>query len=499
MEQTARQRADAALVAGLLALAGVLLAIPTLLRPDLRHWDEAWYAQMARETLASGDWLTIRWNRAPFFHKPPLGLWPTMVLFHTVGESPLTARLFSAVCGLGTVVLLGSFVTWKAGKRAGLLAGTLLLGTPEFFGYVNQGQLDGPLTLVITAQLICFWEGLSQPKWHWARGPLFGVGLLIKGSAAALALVVEIATLLVLRDTRPLRRPSFWLAVPIGLLIALPWHLQQLLAHGPRFVEEYGGQHLWQFFANIYPERASQPPEFDYYLMFLLEKRIPWGWGIVFAVVIGGVLLLRRPHRLLAFAWAWTFAIPVSLSLATTKWNWYLVPMYPGAAMLIALSLVHAPFWKRYSVAFLTIGVGLLVFSQGQFWTRPLARDGEPETRRLASLIQEHIHPQAPITVYQGEDGRRAVYPVATLYYGRRLTQTVHRMEQLESTSRHSAGPFHLLLDESYLESFIVAGSQPVDGMGFDVVPVAKEGRIYFCRVQPRAEVAKSAPPSSRR
>ena len=50
---------------------------------SLHDWDEAIYAQVAREMLLSDTWMTLSWNGAAFFHKPPLYFWLTALTYQT--------------------------------------------------------------------------------------------------------------------------------------------------------------------------------------------------------------------------------------------------------------------------------------------------------------------------------------------------------------------------------------------------------------------------------
>ena len=45
---------------------------------SLAAWDEAIYAQVAKEMVRSGDWLTLHWGNQPWFEKPPLFMWITL-------------------------------------------------------------------------------------------------------------------------------------------------------------------------------------------------------------------------------------------------------------------------------------------------------------------------------------------------------------------------------------------------------------------------------------
>jgi len=47
--------------------------------------DEGRYAEMAREMLVTGDWVTPRYNSYQYFEKPPLQIWATAFAFKIFG------------------------------------------------------------------------------------------------------------------------------------------------------------------------------------------------------------------------------------------------------------------------------------------------------------------------------------------------------------------------------------------------------------------------------
>jgi len=75
--------------------------------------DEGRYAEISREMLASGDWITPRLNGLKYFEKPPLQYWATAVSFALFGEDEWTARLWTAVTGF-----LGLLLVVFAGNRS---------------------------------------------------------------------------------------------------------------------------------------------------------------------------------------------------------------------------------------------------------------------------------------------------------------------------------------------------------------------------------------------
>ena len=99
---------------GLLGLLILLLAVRTFFwhlgRGSLNDWDEATYAQVAREMVVGGDWVTPHWNGFSFYDKPPLVIWLMAASMMTLKSVELAARLPSALAGLfaiGMTALLG--------------------------------------------------------------------------------------------------------------------------------------------------------------------------------------------------------------------------------------------------------------------------------------------------------------------------------------------------------------------------------------------------------
>src|SRR5471030_2114646 len=85
---------------GLLVL---LLALVWFCNLDYRKLvrpDEGRYAEIPREMVATGDWLTPRLNAIKYFEKPPLQYWATATAYQIFGEHEWTARLWSALTAL---------------------------------------------------------------------------------------------------------------------------------------------------------------------------------------------------------------------------------------------------------------------------------------------------------------------------------------------------------------------------------------------------------------
>src|SRR5688572_9697618 len=66
----------------------------------LANPDEARYAEIPREMLERGDWVTPRLNDTVYFEKPPLVFWMVALSRVAFGPGETAARLTPAVFGL---------------------------------------------------------------------------------------------------------------------------------------------------------------------------------------------------------------------------------------------------------------------------------------------------------------------------------------------------------------------------------------------------------------
>ena len=90
--------------------------------PHLLDPDEGRYAEIPREMIESGDWVTPRLDAIKYFEKPVLGYWATAVAFKVFGQHAWTVRLWPALSGFLGLML--SFALGRAlyDERAALLA-----------------------------------------------------------------------------------------------------------------------------------------------------------------------------------------------------------------------------------------------------------------------------------------------------------------------------------------------------------------------------------------
>jgi 4-amino-4-deoxy-L-arabinose transferase-like glycosyltransferase len=100
--------------------------------------DEPRFAEATRQMFARGDFLTPYLNDVPRFEKPILFYWTQAAAFTAFGDNEFSARLPSALAGLGIVFVLYLIGAQIASRRAALVA-ALVMAT--MFRFVTSREL----------------------------------------------------------------------------------------------------------------------------------------------------------------------------------------------------------------------------------------------------------------------------------------------------------------------------------------------------------------------
>src|ERR1700760_4875595 len=82
--------------AALCAIAAAMLYLIGLGHPALWEPDEGRYAEVAREMVVSGDYITPRNDWVRYFEKPPLVYWLTAASLKLLGTNEFAARFQAA-------------------------------------------------------------------------------------------------------------------------------------------------------------------------------------------------------------------------------------------------------------------------------------------------------------------------------------------------------------------------------------------------------------------
>jgi 4-amino-4-deoxy-L-arabinose transferase-like glycosyltransferase len=369
---------QAFLVVLLLAAAVYLSFIPS--PPSLVDDVESVQAQIPRNMITSGDWVTARLDGVAYLEKPPLIYWMIAVCYKVFGVHDWAARMPVAFSAIALCLLTAAFGSWAFGRRAGFYAGLCMATCVGLWLFTRVLIPDVILTLVIALSMWALLRVLDPEEQHpraWAYtfAAALGVGLLLK---SLIAVVFPIgAAVLYLLCTRQLFSASTWRRLRpfsgllIILLIAAPWHILATLRNPPYFsftMKSIPGQYhgfFWFFFINEqllrflnlrYPPDYSTVPRL-YFWLFHLVWLFPW--SVYFpAVARLSFKPTDRAGRVRLLALCWTGFILVFFTFSTTQ-EYYSMPCYPALALLLGSAMDMDGPWIRRGTRFLAVVTGL--------------------------------------------------------------------------------------------------------------------------------------------
>ena len=329
---------------------------------------DAVQAQIARNMLTSGDWVTARLDGVAYLEKAPLIYWLMAEFFRVLGPFDWVARLPIALSAIALSLVTAGFGVWAFGKRAGLYAGLSLATCVGLFLFTRILIPDVMLTLTTALAMWAFLRVLDEQEQHprlWALvlAANLGAGLLLK---SLIAVVFPVgAALVYLAITRQLFSPDLWKRLrPLSglmviLLIAAPWHVLATLRNPPYFAFDLhsgpGQYHgfLWFFFINEqllrflnlrYPRDYNTVPRLYFWLFHLL-------WLFPWSVYLPAVARLSfrpvdRAGRTRLLALCWVGFVLVFFTFSTTQ-EYYSMPCYPALALLLGSATAAGGPWVR--------------------------------------------------------------------------------------------------------------------------------------------------------
>src|SRR5262249_37949647 len=109
---------------------------------------EGQQAEITREMMTGGDWITLRLNGVRYFDKPPVLYWLSATSFWLLGSSEAAARLaplLGVTRAVAATALLGARLS---GASGGLIAAGALLSSVLFIAF---GRYFRPETLFVAA------------------------------------------------------------------------------------------------------------------------------------------------------------------------------------------------------------------------------------------------------------------------------------------------------------------------------------------------------------
>ena len=351
----------------------VLLALWFVKLPGrpLAHPDEGRYAEISREMVATGDWVTPRLNGFAYLQKPPLQYWATAAAYEMFGVSEWTARLWTALTGLAAVLLTGFAGRRLLGKAAGEFGALALLASPYFVVMSGVNTLDMGVSLFLTGAVFAYL--LSRQA---ATGPAERGWMLVAWAAMALAalskgligVVLPFGTLVAYaiwhRQPAAIARLHWLPGLALFGAITAPWFVLAARAN-PEFLAFFFLHEHFQRFTSTVHNRAG-PVWF--FVPILLLAVAPWIGAAASGVARawrarpdGGKVSTRR------FLLFWCAIVFAFFSVSQSKLPAYLLPIVPALALLGGDALASGNARRSaFALAVSAMVFGVLMFAASE-------------------------------------------------------------------------------------------------------------------------------------
>jgi 4-amino-4-deoxy-L-arabinose transferase-like glycosyltransferase len=354
-----------------LTLAFAILWGATLGSRALLHPDEGRYAEIAREMLATGDWITPRLNGIKYFEKPALQYWATAVAYLGFGQNEFAARFWCGLTGFFGVLLAYYAGARLYGREAGIMAAAVLASSLLYFILGHLNTLDMGLGFFLEVALAgCLLAQTSAPdttgERRWMLVSWLGVALALL-SKGIVALVLPALTFvlyhLVQRQWPAWRRWHLISGLVLVVVVAAPWFIAVSIANpefpGFFFIHE----HFARFLTSVH--RRDEP--WWFFGPVLLAGALPWTALWLQSIRNTWHTADSASFHTRRFLLMWIVANMAFFSLSHSKLPPYIVPIMPALAWLLGDYLTRIrqeslrKHWAALSVFWL-VGAVVLAF-----------------------------------------------------------------------------------------------------------------------------------------
>lgn len=298
--------------------------------------DEAKNSVAAREMLETENWIVPTFNGQLRTDKPPLHYYFMMVSYSLFGINESSARFFSVVMGVLTILTTWWLACRYMGPRIGLYASIILLASLHFIIQFHMAVPDPYLIFLMTFGFVAFYVFYRERKksYLFLSYISFGLGSMAKGPVAIVLPGLSLFLFLLIegnlrwnyiKKLRPL-----WILL-VFLFIVLPWYfLVGIKTHG-----------IWlrEFFLYHNINRYTNTME-GHGAFFLVTPVMVLIGMLPFSIFTVQASLKawkeRKKNNLLLYCLAIAVTIILFFAFSRTKLPNYTVPAYPFLAVVTA-------------------------------------------------------------------------------------------------------------------------------------------------------------------
>ena len=335
---------------------------------------EAREALVAQSMLINDNLLhSIRYaddiaTKPPFFH------WCIFLLSKfTKSVTETTSRLPSLIFASIALIAWFIFIYKKLDKKIAIFTFFILLAAPEWYRHACLARVDATLAALITISFISLYNFTKKGE-DFPLLSLFplSLGTLTKGP---IAIIIPLgATFFTMLLFKKLNLKAFLKLALLGVLSSIPWIvwlILQLESEGRNLIEMVLNENVSRFFDTMNKGEDPHSKNIFYLIGTFIAGFTPW--SIFFLFEIKSIIKNRKSYLNDEYKFFFFWCL-ISLlfclcffMIPESKRSVYLLPIYPQASLILAITLLNleksCPNLVRRLVYFIGISFSfLLVF-----------------------------------------------------------------------------------------------------------------------------------------
>lgn len=306
--------------------------------------DEPRFAEVAREMVASGQWLIPMRGGEFYPDKPPVFMWSIALFYWLTGSLKVAFLLPNALSSLLTLGLVFDLGTRLWNQRIGTIAVLLLLLAPQFLIQAQKAQIDAMVAAWIT--VACY--GLIRhfftgPAWGWyfVAWAFMGLGIITKGVGFLPAFMFIPILILGLRNRQLFSGTLTWRCAlgPLAMIaVVAAWLIPMVLYVNSVGTEEalaYRNNILFRQTGERYADSWGHIQPWYYYL----TNAIPSLWfplPLLLLALVRPLAEAIRRNPVIPVLLVWIALVVVFFSISPGKRGVYILPALPMFVLSLA-------------------------------------------------------------------------------------------------------------------------------------------------------------------
>jgi 4-amino-4-deoxy-L-arabinose transferase len=322
----------------------LIYILPLGVRPVMIP-DEARYAEIPREMITTGNWVSPHLNSLRYFEKPVLGYWLTGISMQLFGENAFAMRLPSALAAGLSALAIFFLLSRFTGRRSTALNGAMIyLSMLGVFLIGTINILDSVFSFMLTAAFVSFYfahreaEKSRRLLYLILLGVFCGAAFLAKGFLAFVLLGAVIGPYLIWQGRWQELFTRGWIALVSAILVIAPWailvHLQE---------PDYWHYFFWEEHVKRFASEDAQHSEpIWFYLMYLPLLTLPWIMQIPMALsklLPGQEGEQNTRAEIIKYSILWFLMPFIFFSISRGKLPTYVLPCLAPLAVMLTVGM----------------------------------------------------------------------------------------------------------------------------------------------------------------